>query len=130
MLLNRLLTPPKSSPKERAWTSLVLNPLLWRVIAQEKAWLGKSGSLSTHPDIATLIDPLFSFAGKRVNAFFSLFFCPLSIFPYPLSAAGEERVVQRSADRVSKLYACNFRNMPFLGYYSLGEGRVRLNVIK
>jgi len=30
-------------------------------------WLGKSGCLLTHPDIATLVDPLFSFAGKRVG---------------------------------------------------------------
>ena len=70
---------------------------------------------TTHPDIATLVDPLFSFAGKRVKEMFP---CSFALYPFfaPLSAAGEERVVQRSADRVSKLYACNFMN-----YYPLGR---------
>jgi hypothetical protein len=65
----------------------------------------------THPDIASLVDPLFSFAGKRVEEMFSLvfdlfIFSPLSILKFPLSAAGEERVVHPPAGgdgRVSKI---------------------------
>jgi hypothetical protein len=61
---------------------------------------------TTHPDIAALFDPLFGFAVKRVQKvlpfldFSSFVFAPLSK-KSPLSAAGEGRVVQRSADRVS-----------------------------
>jgi hypothetical protein len=40
---------------------------------------------TTHPDIATLVDPLSGFAVKRVRKFFFMH------FHYPLSAAGEER---------------------------------------
>jgi hypothetical protein len=43
-----------------------LTPIPGRVIVHEKALFRKSGCSSTHPDIATLVDPLFSFAGKRV----------------------------------------------------------------
>jgi len=46
--------------------------------------------VSTHPVYALLDDPLFSFAGKRVGG---------SFFKFPLSAAGEERDVERSEDR-------------------------------
>jgi hypothetical protein len=35
----------------------------------------------THPDIVTLVDPLFGFAGKRAGGFLS--FCPYSIFEIP-----------------------------------------------
>jgi len=62
--------------------------------------------LSTHPDITSLVEPLFSFAGKRVKEFFIFpFLLSLFVFSYPLSAVGEERVVQRSVDRVSRLHA-------------------------
>jgi hypothetical protein len=50
-----------------------------RVIALEREFY-QSDSLSTRPDIGTLVDPLFSFAGKRVREFF---FHPFSnpLFP-------------------------------------------------
>ena len=75
------------------------NPLL-RVKALEKAELSNQAVYYTHPDIATLVDPLFSFAGKRVKEMFP---CSFALYPFfaPLSAAGEERVVQRSVGRVS-----------------------------
>jgi hypothetical protein len=48
--------------------------------------------VSTHPVCASLDAPLLSFAEKRVEN---------SFFKFPLSAAGEERDVERSDDRVS-----------------------------
>jgi hypothetical protein len=68
----------------------------------------------THPDIATLVDPLFSFAGKRVREVFSFVLYLSSIFQTPLSAIGEERVVQRSVDRVSLLYAMRIKEPAFV----------------
>jgi hypothetical protein len=50
----------------------------------------------THPDNAALVVPLFAFCGKREG----------NVYLYcvnPLSAAGEERVVQRSVDRMSQI---------------------------
>jgi hypothetical protein len=47
----------------------------------------------------------------------NFFFYP---FPYPLSAAGEERVVQRSADRMSLLYTMQLQKLALLmGYCCL-----------
>jgi uncharacterized membrane protein YciS (DUF1049 family) len=43
----------------------------------------------------------------------SYFFYPLSFFKSPLSAEGEERVVQRSVDRVSQLYAMQIKDSAF-----------------
>ena len=57
-----------------------------------------SNADSTHPDIAALVTPLS--ASRIEGILFSL-----TLFLYPLSAEGEERVVQRSADRVSRLCA-------------------------
>jgi hypothetical protein len=54
---------------------------------------------STHPNIAALVDPLFAFGGKRVSFVFVFSFCFLVFLPSILLA--KERVVQRSADRVS-----------------------------
>jgi len=45
----------------------------------------------THPDIASLVDPLFAFGEKRVN----------KEIKQPSLRLAEERVIQRSADRVS-----------------------------
>jgi hypothetical protein len=53
----------------------------------------KAYRLSTHPDFATLVDPLFAFGGKRGK----------SSFPSLLLAV--ERDVERSNDRVSKIEA-------------------------
>jgi hypothetical protein len=50
------------------------------------------GGESTHPECAALFDPPLSFRGKE----------GCKDVPNPLSAAGEERVVGRSNDRVSK----------------------------
>jgi hypothetical protein len=44
-----------------------------------------------------MVDPLFRYAGKRVEEGGDE-----KEFKVPLSAAGEERVVERSNDRVSK----------------------------
>jgi hypothetical protein len=77
-------------------------------------------AMSTHPDIATLVAPLFSFAGKRgVGSFFSTLFPPQA----------KRGWVQRSVDRVSRF--CN--QMPFYGLLpsrravtlSLSKGRVQ-----
>jgi len=46
----------------------------------------------THPDIATLVDPLFAFGVKRVRE-----------NKKPSLPLAEERVVERSKDRVSYL---------------------------
>jgi hypothetical protein len=47
----------------------------------------------THPDIAALVDPLFAFGGKRVR------YHNTKTPSFPLA---EEKVVQRSVDRVSR----------------------------
>jgi hypothetical protein len=49
---------------------------------------------TTHPGYATLADPLFGCAGKRVEKL-------ILIFKLPLSNEVEERDVGRSLDRVS-----------------------------
>jgi hypothetical protein len=49
----------------------------------------------THPDYASLVAPLFA---ARKGGCSKIFF--------PLYAVGEERVVERSKDRVSKLADC------------------------
>jgi hypothetical protein len=64
---------------------------------------------NTHPDIAALVDPLFSFAGKRVKK--STIICPIIFIQFckrPLSATGEERVTKRSDGRVSQLSDYNW----------------------
>ncbi|GAB2986783.1 hypothetical protein GCM10027049_28170 [Mucilaginibacter puniceus] len=53
----------------------------------------------THPDIAkTLVDPLFAARKEGVSMVDNF-----SVFKSPLYAKGEERVVERSKDRVSKI---------------------------
>ncbi len=47
----------------------------------------------THPDIASLVDPLFAFGGKRVNKNIKN--------KRPSLSLAKERVVERSKDRVS-----------------------------
>jgi len=49
----------------------------------------------THPDDASLVDPLCGFAAKRVKKI-------KQNRSFPLSAAGEERVPERSDGRVSQ----------------------------
>jgi len=55
-------------------------------------------AVSTHPDVAALVTPL---SASRIEGIFAC-------FPYPLSGEAEERVVQRSVDRVSR-----FCDLPF-----------------
>ncbi|NOW96513.1 hypothetical protein FHW89_003186 [Mucilaginibacter sp. SG564] len=64
--------------------------------------------VSTHPDIAALVTPL---SASRIEGVFIFFRSHLAgaerlqmflFFLDPLFAAGEERVVQRSVDRVSR----------------------------
>jgi len=58
----------------------------------------------THPGVASLADPLFGFAGKRVEEIFCFLFTPYSNFPKsPLSGEAEERVTERSDGWVSRL---------------------------
>jgi len=57
----------------------------------------------THPDIATLVDPLFA-ARKEGTVSFMIKFI---LSPNPLYAKGEERVVERSKDRVSENMRAN-----------------------
>jgi len=53
--------------------------------------VNKAGAELTHPDYAALVGPLFAFGGKRVRK--------KQIPSLPLA---EERVVERSNDRVSR----------------------------
>ena len=57
----------------------------------------------THPDIVSLVDPLFA-TRKEGDSVYNINFI-LSL--YPLYAKGEERVVQRSVDRVSQNIRAN-----------------------
>ncbi len=59
--------------------------------------------VSTYPDIVSLVDPLFAARkeGESVNGI------KFILFSNPLYAVGEERVVQRSADRVSQNIKAN-----------------------
>ncbi|RAV50077.1 hypothetical protein DIU36_26680 [Mucilaginibacter rubeus] len=52
-------------------------------------------SVSTHPDIAALVTPLYASVKEGAEKEKNL------IFLNPLCGKGEERVVQRSVDRVS-----------------------------
>jgi hypothetical protein len=64
-------------------------------------------------DIAALVTPLYAPRKEGISTFFS----------FTLFAAKPERVVQRSVDRVSQLWACyfssKFGSCLLMGYYSL-----------
>jgi hypothetical protein len=62
----------------------------------------------THPDIATLVTPLSASRIER-NATVDLL-----LFLNPLSTAGKERMIQQSADRVSKIAGNNSRLQAWL----------------
>ena len=57
----------------------------------------------THPDIASLVDPLFAARKEGVPLSRNNFYT----FQNPLYAKGEERVVERSKDRVSQNMRAN-----------------------
>ena len=65
----------------------------WPIILPVSENIANIARILTHPDDASLVDPLFAYGGKRVNYQFLV-----SLPSFPLAG---ERVVQRSVDRVS-----------------------------
>jgi len=73
-----------------------------KILAHKKAWFSKSGCLSTHPDIATLVTPLFGFAEKRGFLFLGLFtlFTPQAKRGGPAKRRPGESIVCHLFERV------------------------------
>ena len=57
----------------------------------------------THPGYASLADPLYGFAGKRVKNFYCVFLYNIIHQSHPSYGEAVERVTQRSDGRVSPL---------------------------